>query len=263
VKKTVYRSFVELTGSPLVSNVIKTFATSKWSKKIVPSFARTFQINQVEMDKQLHEYESLHQFFIRSLKRGARQIHAGENSLVSPVDGVLAKFGKVTGNNTFHVKGQDYSLNEMVGSEENAEKYKSGTYLILYLSPRHYHRIHSPVSGTVISQNIYGKKSYPVNEAGLTYGVRPLSKNYRVVTEMDCNGKTIAVVKVGALNINTIETTHETNELKKGEEIGYFSFGSTVVLLLEPGTCELLPQLRENREVKMGEKIGTLLSVKE
>jgi phosphatidylserine decarboxylase len=259
MKRTLYRAFVELTGGPLVSKVMKGFATSKISKLIIPSFAKTFNINQSEMEKELHEYKTLHQFFIRGLKKDVRQIHDEENSLVSPVDGVLAHFGTITENNSFHVKGQDYSLNEMVGTKERSEKYKNGTYIILYLSPRHYHRIHSPVSGTVVDQKTYGKKSYPVNEAGLKYGVRPLSKNYRVVTEIDCNGKKVAVVKVGALNINTIETTHQTNELKKGDEVGYFSFGSTVVLLFEKEMCELLPNLKQNSEVTVGEKIGTVL----
>jgi phosphatidylserine decarboxylase len=259
MKKTAYRAFVELTGGPIVSKLMKSFATSRLSKLIIPSFAKTFNINQSEMKKEIHEYKTLHDFFIRELKEDARTIHKEEHSLVSPVDGVLAHFGTITEDNSFHVKGQDYSLNEMVGTEERADKYKNGTYLILYLSPRHYHRIHSPVDGTVTAQKIYGKKSYPVNEAGLKYGIRPLSKNYRVMTEIDCDGKKVAVVKVGALNINTIETTHQSNELKKGDEVGYFSFGSTVVLLLEKGACNLLPELTANSEVTVGQKIGEIL----
>jgi phosphatidylserine decarboxylase len=258
MKKNLYRAFVELTGGPIVSNVMKAFATSKMSKIIIPSFAKTFNIDQSEMKYDIQQYKTLHDFFIRELKDDARSIHEDEKSLVSPVDGVLAHFGTVTKDNTFHVKGQDYSLNEMVGTEERAEKYKNGTYLILYLSPRHYHRIHSPITGTVTEQKTYGKKSYPVNEAGLKYGVRPLSKNYRVVTELDCNGKSVAVVKVGALNINTIETTHQSNKLQKGEEVGYFSFGSTVVLLLEKETCKLLSDLKPNSEVTVGQKLGEL-----
>jgi phosphatidylserine decarboxylase len=258
MKKAVYRSFVELTGGPVFSKLIKGFATSKISKVIIPSFSKTFKINEDEMEKKIHEFDTLHQFFIRSLKPNARVIHQDEKSLVSPVDGVLANFGKITGNKTFRVKGQDYSLDEMVGSSDRAEKYKNGLYLILYLSPRHYHRIHSPLSGMITHQESYGKKSYPVNEAGLKYGVRPLSKNYRVVTEMNVNDKTVAVVKVGALNINTIETTHKEDKLTKGEEIGYFSFGSTVVLLFEEGTCDLLPTLKENMELTVGEQIGIL-----
>jgi phosphatidylserine decarboxylase len=258
LKRKLYQSFVELTGSPVVSKLIKSFATSKLSKKVIPSFSKTFNINESEMEKNINEFESLHHFFIRSLKKDIRPIDQDESSLVSPVDGVLAQYGKISESNTFLVKGQEYSLDEMIGSNDRAKKYKDGIYFILYLSPRHYHRIHSPVFGTVVHQESYGNKSYPVNEAGLKYGKQPLSRNYRTVTEINTKGKYLSVIKVGALNINTIETTHKNEHLQKGEEIGYFSFGSTVVLLAEKDTCEPLSHLKNEMEVQVGQPIAMI-----
>ena len=108
--------------------------------------------------------------------------------------------------------------------------------MILYLSPTHYHRIHSPATGEIVDQWAKGKKSYPVNKWGLRYGKHPLSKNYRRITEIKLESGHMAVVKVGAMFVNSIEIVHEAEQITKGEELAYFTFGSTVVLLFEKDT---------------------------
>ncbi|WP_088103391.1 phosphatidylserine decarboxylase [Halalkalibacter urbisdiaboli] len=258
MKKLLFRSFVELSNHRIQSVLLKAFATSKISKPLIPLFVNTFKLNEEEMGRSIREYGSLHELFIRQLKPGCRPIESDTNSFISPVDGVLADFGKIKDNVRFSVKGQEYSVSEMLGSKSAAKTYEEGLFLILYLSPSHYHRIHSPISGEVLKQWTLGGRSYPVNELGMTLGRRPLSRNYRVITEMLSRGKKLAVVKVGAMNVNTIELTHQTKSLNKGEEIGYFSFGSTVVLLIEKGLVSLDEQ-KTPREFKMGEKLGTFI----
>ncbi|MDV2887664.1 phosphatidylserine decarboxylase, partial [Alkalihalophilus pseudofirmus] len=103
----------------------------------------------------------------------------------------------------------------------------------------HYHRIHSPVDGTVTKQWTLGRKSYPVNKWGIKYGVRTLAKNYRVITEVKTVTGHVAIVKVGAMFVNSIETTYKGSELVKGKEMAYFTFGSTVVLLFEKGIFQV------------------------
>ncbi len=209
------------------------------------------------MSKALSEYEHLHDLFIRELKPGVRVTDKEHQSMVSPVDGVLAQSGNLDNETLFHVKGQTYNIEEMLGTQEAAKPYQNGYYFILYLSPSHYHRIHSPVDGTIIRQWKLGALSYPVNDMGLRYGKKPLSRNYRLITEVKVDGKQLAIVKVGAMNINTIELTHEGNSLKKGEEMAYFSFGSTVVLLFEHGLISDV-DLKENKEVMVGQKLANL-----
>lgn len=258
MKKAIYRSFVELSGNRFNSYVLKKFTKSKMSKVLNKSFVKAYKINTNEMEKPLHQYNSLQELFIRNLKEDARDIDNSLNTIVSPVDGVLADMGPITENCTFHVKNQDYSLVEMLGDEKKALKYEKGTYIILYLSPSHYHRIHTPVSGTVVGKWALGNKSYPVNELGLKLGKRPLSKNYRFITELKLeNGKHYAVVKVGAMNVNSIHPTFTHNDLKKGEEMAYFSFGSTVVLLFERDTICLDENVLPPLDVKVGMKLGT------
>ncbi|WP_062049970.1 phosphatidylserine decarboxylase [Bacillus sp. JCM 19034] len=258
MKKFLFRLCVELTNHYYFSIIIKKFTTSSLSKPLIPHFVRTFNVNENEMDRPLLSYNNLHELFTRKLKDGSRTIDKKEESVISPVDGVVAKNGKIREGETFFIKGQHYRLEEMLGSLEKASKYKSGYYMIIYLSPSHYHRIHAPITATVLSKWALGKRSYPVNDIGLKYGKRPLSRNYRVITEVKTNiGKDMAIVKVGAMNINSIELTHHEETIQKGEELGYFSFGSTVVLLAEEGLLTS-DGLKEGRTVFMGERIGYL-----
>lgn len=133
--------------------------------------------------------------------------------------------------------------------------------MILYLSPSHYHRIHSPVNGIVTKQWTLGSKSYPVNKLGLKYGVRTLAKNFRVITEVKTDFGHVSIVKVGAMFVNSIETTHKGSELEKGGEMAYFSFGSTVVLLFEKDIFQVDSTLQTPKEIKVGEKIGILREI--
>ncbi|SDM20862.1 phosphatidylserine decarboxylase [Bacillus sp. OK048] len=261
--KYAYRFMIELTNGKWSSVILQRFARSRASKFVVPSFAKIYKINQSEMEKTLHEYPTLHDFFIRTLKREARMVDPSETTVVSPVDAVIEDVGPINQTSEIIVKGKTYSIVEMLGSQETANKYLHGTYMILYLSPSHYHRIHSPVNGTIVKQWSLGSKSYPVNKMGLKYGVRTLAKNYRMITEVNTLYGHTAIVKVGAMFVNSIETTHTGSKLEKGTEMAYFSFGSTVVLVFEKGIFQLESSIHTPKDIKIGEKIGVFQKTKE
>lgn len=208
------------------------------------------------MEKELAEFSTLHELFTRRLKPGARPVHDAPKAVVSPVDGVIEDIGVIQENSEMEVKGKIYSVAEMLGDHEILGKYVNGKYIILYLSPSNYHRIHSPATGMVTKQWVLGRKSYPVNRLGLKYGVRPLAKNYRVITELKTDYGYLTIVKVGAMFVNSIEITHGGAEIKKGDEMAYFSFGSTVVLLFEKGIFHALDSFQLPFPVKAGEQIG-------
>jgi phosphatidylserine decarboxylase len=256
--KHFYRVLIELTNGRWSSGILKRFARSRISRFIVPSFAKIYHLNQEEMEKELHEFPTLHDLFVRNLKKEARKIEQSYDSIVSPVDAVIEDVGSIKETSEIVVKGKVYSIEEMLGDHSLLTKYLNGTYMILYLSPSHYHRIHSPVTGTVTKQWTLGSKSYPVNKWGLKYGVRTLAKNYRVITELITEFGHVAVVKVGAMFVNSIETTHNGTHLEKGEEMAYFSFGSTVVLLFEKGIFQIDAFIQTPHEIKLGEKIGVM-----
>jgi phosphatidylserine decarboxylase len=258
LQRTFYRLFIELTNGRFTSYLLRKFTQSRLSAFLIPSYARVFQIQQDEMERELREYKTLHELFTRRLQPGRRSIDAAPDSVVSPVDGVLEDYGAITDEKQFVIKGKTYSIVDMLGTNERAEAYGGGTYMVLYLSPSHYHRIHSPVSGMVRERFVLGRKSYPVNQLGLRYGKEPLSKNYRSVTEFVTERSRIAMVKVGAMFVNSIELLHERDAVEKGEEMAYFTFGSTVVLLFEKNAV-VLDHLDKGKGIRVGERLGRML----
>lgn len=258
--KPLYRLMIELTNGKWSSYLLKNFAQSRLSKSIVSRFAKTYKINTVEMEQNIDEYPTLHDFFIRKLKNNTRPINQEKTAIISPVDAVIEDIGKIHPHAIIEVKGKRYSISEMLGSDEKAKYFIDGTYMIFYLSPSHYHRIHSPVSGKVKDQWVLGKKSYPVNKWGLKYGNKTLSKNYRSITEISVLGNHFAMVKVGAMFVNSIELTHTDENLIKGQEMAYFTFGSTVILLFPKDYISLVPSIKTPFHIKMGEKVGDIIT---
>ncbi|MDP4083432.1 MAG: phosphatidylserine decarboxylase [Bacillota bacterium] len=256
--KPFYRLLIELTNGRWSSWIIKKFSQSSISRFIIPSFARVYSLKQEEMEKGLHEFPTLHDLFIRRLKAGKRKIDSDPNSVVSPVDAVIEDIGVIRETSEMEVKGKTYSVLDMLGDQDTVRKYLNGSYIILYLSPSHYHRIHSPITGMVNRQWTLGSKSFPVNKWGLKYGRKTLSKNYRVITEIKTSSGYVSVVKVGAMFVNSINVIHEGNKLEKGSEMAYFSFGSTVILLFEKGIFQLDHSIQIPKEIKVGEKLGIL-----
>lgn len=260
MRKIFFKSLVELTGHPISSSVLKNFTSSRWSRSLNKTFVKLFKVNVDEMENPLQEYESLQALFTRTLKEDARKIDDSKNTIVSPVDGVLSSFGKVSEKDTFVVKGQEYSMKQIFDCKNKEEEFKNGSYFLFYLSPTDYHRIHSPIDGSVEEQWTRGGKSYPVNRLGMKYGNKPLSTNYRLISLVRNEKVKAAVIKVGALNINSIHLTHETSQLKKGSEMAYFSFGSTVVLFISECNFEIEESLSFEMAIKYGQKIGALVA---
>ncbi|MBS4194761.1 phosphatidylserine decarboxylase [Lederbergia citri] len=258
MKQKIYQSLIELTNGPFSAGLIKKLTHSKFSKYLIKSYARHYRINLEEMLEDINSYENLHHFFTRKLKDTVRLIDENPDSIVSPVDGVLEDIGKIEGNSTIIVKNKVYSISEMLGGNERSAKYSEGTYMILYLSPAHYHRIHSPIDAKIVDRYSLGSRSYPVNRLGLKYGNSTLSKNFRTVSELDHNGKLMAMVKVGAMFINSVEIINQGQKWKKGEEVAYFSFGSTVVLLFEKNSFKLNEDITVPSEIKVGQALGKL-----
>lgn len=258
MKQSLYRFLIELTNGKWTSSLLEKFAKSQLSRFLIPSFAKVYNINLEEMAMNLTEFPTLHDFFIRKLKEEVRPIHNETNSVVSPVDAVIEDVGQITADMMLEIKGKRYSLLDMLGSDVKAKSYMNGTYVLLYLSPTNYHRIHSPLSGRVIGQWTLGKKSYPVNRYGLKYGKDTLSKNYRIITEVLHDYGTVAIVKVGAMFVNSIETTYRNEQIVKGEEIAYFTFGSTVILLFNENSFEPVQEMNTPKPIKVGELLGFL-----
>lgn len=257
MKKYLYQRSIELTNGAFTSTIIRQFAKSPKSRRFIPGYIKTYQIETQDIEQPLESFSTLHDFFIRKLTKDSRPI--SENAVVSPVDGKIEIAGDLQEGIEFLVKGQQYSLIDLLGDEELAKQYQNGKYVVLYLSPADYHRIHSPVNGKVIKQFIRGKKSYPVNAAGLQYGKAPLSGNYRMITELETEFGNMLVVKVGAMFVNSIKLTELGSDWKKGSEVGYFSFGSTVVLFFEENSIKFVEDMSNGQRIRVGEAVGNMV----
>ncbi|MHA6485241.1 archaetidylserine decarboxylase [Paenibacillus sp. strain BS8-2] len=260
MSKRLFKAMTELCSRKWISRMTGTFAQSAASRVFIPRFAKLYGIAVHEAEKEIGEYRSLNEFFTRKLKPGSRAIHSGERSLTSPVDALITGAGPVKEGSMLNVKGQDYTIEELLGHSPRAASYMNGYYYVLYLSPTDYHRIHSPVDGDVMERDHLTGKVYPVNDFGLTVMTRVLSRNERLVTYLKHRQGDVAVVKVGAMNVSSIKYVEPRREqLARGDELAYFEFGSTVVLVMEDGTYSPDPAIGIGTKVRMGQRLGDLI----
>jgi phosphatidylserine decarboxylase len=259
MEKRFFRLLSELSSRKLISRLTGSFAKSRVSRKLIPWFARTYGIRLEDAEKQWLEYRSLNDFFTRRLKQGLRPIAPESETLVSPVDAAITGMGPIEAGQIINVKGQDYTIQQLLNHSPRMVNYSDGFYFVLYLSPTDYHRIHTPVSGKIIEKEHIPGKVYPVNDFGLRYMRKVLSRNERLVTYIKHEFGEIAVVKVGAMNVSSIQYVQPLpNTLAAGDELAYFEFGSTVVLLLENDTFASRSDLSVGSKVRMGEPLGQL-----
>ena len=260
MREKLYQTMIELTNGKWSSSLIRSFTKSSVSRRMIPYYINYFNISTQDTIQKSTDFTSLHDFFIRKVKVESRPIDREFNSIISPVDATIETFGDITGDGLFYVKQKTYTLQDMLGSEKIASSFQNGKYIILYLSPAEYHRIHSPVDGKVLSQYSLGEKSYPVNKWGLQYGKQTISGNYRMLTELEMpNEKKCIHIKVGAMFVNSIELTNNSTVWNKGEEVGYFSFGSTVVMLFEADSVVFSNKVHPGKFVRMGENVANML----
>ncbi len=257
LKEKVYRTMIELTNNKMTSKMLQYIMTSPISKSFIPSYKQFYGIDTAEVSKKMDDFPSLQTFFTRRLITEARPIDV--SPIVSPVDAKIESFGHITAQQQFSVKGKSYSLQDLLGKAEHAKRYEEGQFIVFYLSPADYHRMHSPMDATVLRQYVLGNRSYPVNQVGLTYGKQPLSHNYRLVTELNATCGQVAFIKVGAMFVNSIKLTNTTEQWTKGEEVGYFEFGSTVIMLFEKDCVTFLNNVQKNASIRVGEAFADVL----
>ncbi|GMG85892.1 archaetidylserine decarboxylase [Biformimicrobium ophioploci] len=236
----------------------------------------------VDMDEAVEEdctaYGSFNDFFTRALKPGAREIVSGSKTLACPADGAISQLGDIRDGRIFQAKGQDYSLIELVGGDPKvAAPFMGGQFATVYLSPKDYHRVHMPLGGTLRSMIHVPGDLFSVNKATTENVPRLFARNERVVAIFDTDAGPMAMILVGAMIVASIETvwagqvtpvpreiraTHYSEQeeirLEKGEEMGRFKLGSTVIMLFGKDQVEWLEALGADSEVRMGEHFGDL-----
>jgi len=260
-----------------ISRII--FKLTRIKSPLVPRaitlFSNTFKVNLDEaVNPDPKSYETFNQFFTRALKPELRPISSSK--ITSPVDGTISQSGKIVDGLLMQAKGINYSLEQLVGGNPNrASLYKKGQFITIYLSPKDYHRIHMPCTGKLVEQtHIPGRLFSVANHTVKTIkGI--FARNERVIATFDTDYGPMAMILVGAINVAAIETVwaglitppkgetvttknYRTKNitLKKGEEMGRFNMGSTVILLFAEGAPELSDELKVDQSLVLGEALS-------
>ncbi len=250
------------------------------SQSFIRIFAKAFNITLQEADRgEFSQYQSFNDFFTRTLKEGARPIDADEKAYVCPVDGAVSQQGDVVDGQIVQAKGHDYSVAALLGGDpELAKPYEGGKFTTIYLSPSDYHRIHMPMTGKLKRMSYVPGKLFSVNPATTRHVPGLFARNERVVCTFDTNAGEMSLVLVGATIVASIETIwagvitppaggrpftwHYSGDqaitLEKGEEMGLFKLGSTVVCVMEPGAIEFEGDFVADKKVVLGTKIAQL-----
>jgi phosphatidylserine decarboxylase len=233
------------------------------SAQKIQAFVDQLSIDMSEAEKKVEEFTSFNDFFYRKLKASARPIG---NDFVSPGDGKLIAFENVADIGKFYVKGNPFTLTSFLDDKELAAKFANSTLLILRLAPNDYHRFHFPLSGTPSAIHQIAGSYYSVSPHALVGNfARVFCQNKREYCILDTPNKgAVLLAPVGATMVGGIIETYTPNQpVQKGDEMGYFAFGgSSVLMLVDKNKIKIDADILENSRnqietfVKMGEKIG-------
>lgn len=235
-------------------------------------FSNLYDVNLEEAEFPKNAYPSFGSFFTRRLKEGVRPISLG---LISPVDGRIAQSGDITNGSLLQAKGIYYTVKELLGGMGQDSRFKNGSFATFYLAPGDYHHIHSPVSGKIISRIYIQGALLPVSMGAVRSIPSLYCTNERLISIIENDDDIYAVVKVGATNVGSIAVTYESSflreskglrsgvdfkafdtglEINKGDLLGTFHLGSTVVLLTGKKK-EFDTQLSHGTRVRMGQSL--------
>ncbi len=281
---TLWKQGLRLLPKTLLSRLLGKFATITGPKALVNAqingFSRIFHIDLTEAKKPPAAFSSLQEFFTRELKEGVRPIDSDEDALVAPCDGFWGQSGEVTNGLMLQIKGKSYRTASLLGSEEHAAQFEGGSYATFYLSPRDYHRFHTPMRCAVQEAVYFPGYLWPVNAMAVRNVDQLFCVNERVATILrvgESTQGTLAMVAVGACVVGKIrmffdETlasphgchidrrlyTRAAPKLEKGDQMGCFEFGSTIVLIAAKETAKIECQ-PVSTVLRIGTRIGKVL----
>ncbi len=279
MKSSYLRWFWRSLPKKMISAWVGKIAQKSFTKRLIPWYIKHFQIDVAPIKKPLDQFENLLDFFVREYRPEARPIAMEPDLMISPVDGRVSQIGQIQQGALFQAKGITYSLEDLLGKQQKyTKRFINGSFVTIYLSPRDYHRIHMPLTGKITESTYIPGQLYPVNEWGVKWIPGLFVVNERLVTYIETGLAAVALVKVGATNVGSIKVTYDSDvvtnrrgapslehkvysaphTLRKGEEVGRFEFGSTIILLLEPDFAEWVTELKPGTPVQMGQPLARI-----
>ena len=251
---------------------------------LIRGFVRLYDVDIEEVRQNVpDDFPSFNDFFVRELANGRRPVARDAAAIVSPVDGTVSIASSLEKHSILQAKGLSYSLDELFAIDlDEARAYANGSFATIYLAPYNYHRVHMPVAGELVAAHYVPGDLFSVNEATVARVHGLFRRNERLNLHFKTAHGPAALIFVGALNVGSISTpwTGEIRprkrgvvetldigaaqrELRKGDLLGWFNMGSTVILMLPEGAAEWQDTLLPGTRVKMGEAIGSLPGTKQ
>jgi len=265
------------------------YATNPRTKQwLIDTVVRKFDVNLAEaLEPDATRYATFNHFFTRALKPGARVPDADPRALLMPADGRISECGRIgfagdaeheDPGHVFQAKGHGFSTAELLGDAQAAQAFIGGTFATVYLSPRDYHRVHMPWTGTLRETVHVPGRLFSVGVDAVGSVSKLFARNERVVCHFDTDFGPMAMVMVGALLVSGVETVWGGVEIppyggpvtrkdyrgkgvvvERFAEMARFNYGSTVIVLLPKGVAELASTLGPQAPVKLGERLATLV----
>lgn len=259
----------------LISRLIGKIASTKLAlvrTPLIHLFILVFKVDMSEADES--NFASFNDFFVRALKPNSRPICQEPGALVSPADGKVSELGRIGDAGIFQAKGLMYSLEDLLARPADAlEHFHNGSFATVYLAPNNYHRVHAPLSATLLSARYLPGRLFSVNPTTTMRVPNLFARNERLVMEFNTEFGAMAVIMVGAMivagiksawrediyppGLPTTDNSIDPIDFQKGEELGQFRFGSTVIVLT---TAHFNWTVRPGGVVWMGARIGALES---
>lgn len=246
---------------------------------LIKRFVQLYDVDTEEIKLDLpQDFATFNDFFVRELNDGARTIDDDANSIISPADGTVSVAGSLRADSILQAKGLNYSLDDLLATDlEDSASYINGRFATIYLAPFNYHRVHAPLDGELIAARYVPGDLFSVNTATVSRVAGLFRRNERLIMHFKTARGPAVVILVGALNVgsmstpwsgeirprksgvvDTIDISGHDTRVKKGDLLGWFNMGSTVILLMPDGVCEWRDDLEPGDTLRMGESIGTL-----
>ncbi|WP_369933341.1 archaetidylserine decarboxylase [Xanthomonas tesorieronis] len=243
---------------------------------LIDTVVRRFGVDLAEAaEPDPRAYPTFNAFFTRALKPGARVADPDPQALLMPADGRISQLGPIQDGRIFQAKGQSFTAAELLGDEAAAAPFANGLYATVYLSPRDYHRVHMPWTGTLRETVHVPGRLFSVGPDAVRDVPRLFARNERLVCHFDTDFGPMASVMVGALLVSGVETVWSGVEiprygdritrkdwrgkgivLERFAEMARFNYGSTVIVLLPPGVAQLDPALAAETAVRLGQALA-------